>query len=263
MSSRPALKTFPEAAKHATLTTISNGTNTVRPRMPELAIEEQSSTSPPSCALANRLRCNGFSFLLPKLATVGLRSDMAHRLRSPPMDAPPLAPHPSEELMALTRFVLIAAVAVMTSVDMPAYAASPYTQDAARHLYDRVMEEYRHRDYQAALAGFQFFLELHGKSGLAPSARYWVGECQYRLGRYEQAMTTFSDLVSYYPFNPKMAATTLKIGMTHAKMGQTDEARITFQRVVAEWPDSMEADVARKELSKYGPTGERDPDTQP
>ena len=112
------------------------------------------------------------------------------------------------------------------------------------------MEEYRQRDYQAALAGFGFFLELHGRSRLAPNARYWLGECQYRLGRYEDAMTTFSNLASDFPRNPKMTATMLKIGLTHAKLGQPDEARITFQRVMAEWPDSMEADVARKELTK-------------
>ncbi len=151
-------------------------------------------------------------------------------------------------------------VAVMASIGTPVFAAPAQTQDTSRRLYDRVMDEFRHRDYQAALAGFRFFLELHGKSGLAPSARYWLGECQYRLGQYEQAMDTFSNLVSYYPQNPKMAASTLKIGMTHTRLGQPEEARITFQRVVSEWPDSPEADVARKELSKFDPSGDRDPD---
>lgn len=132
--------------------------------------------------------------------------------------------------------------------------------EVARRLYDRVMEEYRQRDYRAALAGFQFFLALHGKSSLAPSARYWLGECQYRLGRYEDAMNTFSELASYYPVSPKITATTLKIGLTYGKLGQQDEARITLERVISEWPDSVEADVARKELAKYTPTGDRDPE---
>lgn len=129
--------------------------------------------------------------------------------------------------------------------------------EAARRLYDRVMEEYRQRDYRAALAGFQFFLAIHGKSSLAPSARYWLGECQYRLGRYEDAMNTFSELASSYPVNPKITAATLKIGLTYGKLGQPEEARITFERVISEWPDTVEADVARKELAKYSPTGER------
>lgn len=142
-------------------------------------------------------------------------------------------------------------------VATPSFAAQAQNQDAPRRLYDRVMDEFRQRDYQAALAGFRFFLELHGKSGLAPSARYWMGECQYRLGQYDQAMDTFSSLISYFPSNPKVSATTLKIAMTHVKLGQPEEARITFQRVVNEWPDSMEADVARKGLAKFDPAGEQ------
>lgn len=161
--------------------------------------------------------------------------------------------------MKTARVAQIAALIVLLSIAAPAIAAPPgQTHDAARRLYDRVMDEYRQRDYQAALAGFQFFLELHARSGLAPSARYWLGECQYRLGRYTEAMDTFSDLVSYFPLNPKMTATTLKIGLTHNKLGQPEEARITFQRVVNEWPDSVEAEVARKELAKFTPTGEPD-----
>lgn len=132
--------------------------------------------------------------------------------------------------------------------------------EATRRLYDRVMEEYRQRDYRAALAGFQFFLAIHGKSSLALSARYWLGECQYRLGRYEEAINTFSELVSYYPASPKITATTLKIGLTYGRLGQQEEARITLQRVISEWPESIEADVARKELTKYSPTGDRDPE---
>jgi TolA-binding protein len=55
-------------------------------------------------------------------------------------------------------------------------------------LYDRVMEEYKHRDPEAALAGFRFFLELHGQSLLVAKAQYCVEECQYRLGRYKEAL---------------------------------------------------------------------------
>ena len=41
------------------------------------------------------------------------------------------------------------------------FAAPPQPPDDSRRLYDRVMEEFRHKDYDAALAGFRFFLELH------------------------------------------------------------------------------------------------------
>jgi TolA-binding protein len=92
--------------------------------------------------------------------------------------------------MKMLSSVLSGMVIVLFSLNL-AVAAPSNMQDSSRHLYDRVMEEFKHRDYEAALAGFRFFLELHGRSSLAANAQYWVGECQYRLGRYKDALKSF------------------------------------------------------------------------
>ena len=136
---------------------------------------------------------------------------------------------------------------VLISVNL-AVAAPSNMQDSSRHFYDRVMEEFKHRDYEAALAGFRFFLELHGRSSLAANAQYWVGECQYRLGRYKEALKSFYHVVSYYPLSPKLAASTLKIGQTYTKMKDHEKARMMYERVVDQYPESAEAELARKAL---------------
>jgi tol-pal system protein YbgF len=128
------------------------------------------------------------------------------------------------------------------------WAAPAQVQDTSRHLYDRVMEEFKHRDYEAALAGFRLFLELHGQTSLAANAQYWVGECQFRMGRYKDALKAFYNVVSYYPLSPKLAASTLKIGQTYTKLKDSEKARMMFERVVDQYPDSPEAEVARKAL---------------
>jgi tol-pal system protein YbgF len=127
-------------------------------------------------------------------------------------------------------------------------AAPAQVQDTSRHLYDRVMEEFKHRDYEAALAGFRLFLELHGQTSLAANAQYWVGECQFRLGRYKDALKAFYNVVSYYPLSPKLAASTLKIGQTYTRLKDSEKARMMFERVVDQYPDTPEAEVARKAL---------------
>lgn len=129
-----------------------------------------------------------------------------------------------------------------------AVAAPSNIQDSSRHLYDRVMEEFKHRDYEAALAGFRFFLELHGQSSLAANAQYWAGECQYRLGRYKEALKSFYHVVSYYPLSPKLAASTLKIGQTYTRMKDHEKARMMYERLVDQYPESAEAELARKAL---------------
>jgi tol-pal system protein YbgF len=149
--------------------------------------------------------------------------------------------------MKTLAIVLPGIIALLFSLNL-AIAASSTMQDSSRHLYDRVMEEYQHRDYEAALAGFRFFLELHGQSSLAANAQYWAGECQYRLGRYKEALKSFYHVVSYYPFSPKLAASTLKIGQTYTRLKDHEKARIMYERVVDQYPESAEAELARKAI---------------
>lgn len=127
-------------------------------------------------------------------------------------------------------------------------AAPGQMQDTSRRLYDRIMSEFKQRDYEAALAGFRLFIELHGRSALAANAQYWMGECQYRMGRYQDALNSFYNVVLSYPLSPKLAASTLKIGQTYAKLGDQDNARVMFYRVASQYPDSAEAEVARKAI---------------
>jgi tol-pal system protein YbgF len=126
--------------------------------------------------------------------------------------------------------------------------AASELQDTSRHLYDRVMLEFKHGDYEAALAGFRLFLELHRKSALAGNAEYWIGECQYRLGRYKDALNSFSNVASYNPVSPKMAASAFKIGQTYAMLGDFDTARLMFDKVVDHYPGGAEAELASRAI---------------
>ncbi len=128
------------------------------------------------------------------------------------------------------------------------FAAPTQRQDTTRRLYDRVMDEFKQRDYEAAMAGFRLFIELHSQSALAANAQYWIGECQYRMGRYRDALKSFYDVVSNYPLSPKLAASTLKLGQTYTKLGDHEKARLMLDRVVDQYPDSSEAELARKTI---------------
>lgn len=123
-------------------------------------------------------------------------------------------------------------------------------QSEARQFYDRVMEEFQQKEYEAAQAGFELFLTLHGKSNYAGSAQFWIGECYYRLSRLAEAKEAFQKVLSHYPQNTKTAGATLKLGLIYGKQGQPDPARILLHRVIIEFPHSHEATVARKALGQ-------------
>ncbi|MBK9947137.1 MAG: tol-pal system protein YbgF [Nitrospira sp.] len=144
---------------------------------------------------------------------------------------------------------------ILLSAGQP-FAAPAQRQDTTRHLYDRIMEEFKHRDYEAAMAGFRLFIELHGQSALAANAQYWIGECQFRTRRYQDALQSFYDVVSNYPLSPKLAASTLKLGQTYIKLKDQDKARLMFDRVIDQYPDSPEAEAAHKAIEAMSPSEE-------
>jgi len=152
----------------------------------------------------------------------------------------------AELIRAATLFYIILLNSTV-GFTAPTVAASDM-QDTSRHLYDRVMEEFKHGDYEAALAGFRFFIELHRKSALAANAQYWIGECQYRLGRYKDALNSFSNVGSYDPMSQKLAASAFKIGQTYSMLGDYYRARLTFDEVLDHYPGGVEAALARKAI---------------
>jgi tol-pal system protein YbgF len=145
--------------------------------------------------------------------------------------------------------VLLLCVFLGLFLSTPALAVTP-PSDAPKGFYDRVMEEFQHKDYEAALAGFRLFLELHGQSPLASSALYWIGECEYRLGRFQDAVLSFERVITRYPHSQKVASSTLKKAMAYEKLRMRNEARILFERVVVQFPRSPEAAAAKKALKE-------------
>ena len=140
------------------------------------------------------------------------------------------------------------------SISDHAYAeerANPKTSDvAAKRLYARVMQEFDKAHYEAALAGFQFFLALYPQSRLASNAQFWAGDCEYRLGRYKNAIESLSRVTSHYHDSSKKAGATLKMGMAYGHLGQRDVSRIILERVLVELPNTPEAQLAGKTIEQ-------------
>jgi TolA-binding protein len=130
---------------------------------------------------------------------------------------------------------------------MNAHPGSPHDPD--RRFFNRLMVEVAHRDYEAAAAGFRLFVELHPTSSLSEQAEYSLGECEYQLGHYQEAIEAFNHTLSHPRLAPPLAAAAfLGKGKSYARLGDVQQSRSVLELIVVQFPTAEEAVEARQML---------------
>jgi tol-pal system protein YbgF len=121
--------------------------------------------------------------------------------------------------------------------------ANGYVQrySEARNLYEQ-------RRYTEAIAVFQEVLASNDKSSYADNCQYWIGECYYGLGKFEQAIAEFEKVFTFARSN-KSDAALLKLGLCYVRLGERQQARSEFEQLLANYPSSPYVKNARKYLA--------------
>ena len=115
---------------------------------------------------------------------------------------------------------------------------APKTYRAARASYDD-------HGYDKALGQFTEILTMAPYSDLADNAQYWIGECYYGLGKFDQALTEFTKVFAYSK-TEKDDDAQLKIGRCYMDLGEKDKALLALQKVLDDYPDSEYVDDAHR-----------------
>jgi tol-pal system protein YbgF len=151
--------------------------------------------------------------------------------------------------------------------DAVARAPSPTTLEpedaglsAEVKAYEEAFRLYRSGDYEVAIDRFRAFLQNHPSSDYADNAMFWLAECHFKLGDYEQAVLAFDDVVKRYPEGNKVPDALYRQGIALIEIGNKTgqqkthdaAARQIFQRLVNDYPDSDRVPEARRQLEKLG-----------
>ena len=99
----------------------------------------------------------------------------------------------------------------------------------------------RQRDYDRAEQALSLFLEAHPTDDLAGNAQYWLGETYYVRDDYQQAAVNFLKGYRTYPDSSKAPDNLLKLGMTLARLDQSQQACQTFSQLATEFPGANAA----------------------
>jgi len=128
----------------------------------------------------------------------------------------------------------------------PAAAAAG---DAETRAYEAAQNNRRVGNYPAAIAAFQAFLAQYPRSALAHRAQYWIGDSQYNLREFKNAITSQQKLIASYADSASVPDALLNIASCQLELGDSGAARKTLDGLVSRYPSSEAADKGRRRLA--------------
>jgi tol-pal system protein YbgF len=130
----------------------------------------------------------------------------------------------------------------------PASAAT-VAGDAETRAYEAAQNHRRVGNYPAAIAAFQAFIAQYPKSPLAHRAQYWIGDSQYNLREFKNAITSQQKLIANYSDSASVPDALLNIASCQLELGDAAAARRTLDGLVTRYPSSEAADKGRRRLA--------------
>ena len=115
--------------------------------------------------------------------------------------------------------------------------------------YDDALKQYRAKKYQDAISIFSELLVSDAENALSDNCQYWIGESYYGLRNYNQAITEF-EKVFLFPSSNKVDDSQLKLGLCYFRLGDKEQARAEFDRLIANYPTSEYKATAQKYLTQ-------------
>jgi len=100
----------------------------------------------------------------------------------------------------------------------------------------------------SAATSYQAVIDHAGSALIGQMARLGLAETQAITGQYDQAIATFKELSQQKDGPLPVDGILIRLGRTYVDAGKKPDAEQTFTRLVAEYPDSLFASDARREL---------------
>lgn len=118
------------------------------------------------------------------------------------------------------------------------------------HDYQAAMDVLRQGNFDAAADGLKSFMSKYPSSGYTPSALYWLGNAQYGMRAYKNAITSFRTLLDTTPDHAKAPEALLSIANCEIELKDTKAARRTLGQLIKTYPKSEAAQAGRDRLAK-------------
>ena len=119
-------------------------------------------------------------------------------------------------------------------------------------MYDLSLQQYRRGSLATARLGFREFLRVFPTHERAPDALFYIGE-SFEQSAPDSAAAVYDQVVRTYPNSPRAPSALYKLGLLAEQRGDKATARTFYSRVIAGYPRSPEADLARQNQQHLKP----------
>ena len=115
-------------------------------------------------------------------------------------------------------------------------------------IYRQGLEALKNGNYAGAIEKFGAFQKKNPKSPLTEPAEYFSANAFYELGKYDQSILQFNDLVMRFPKGRFASAALLREAQAFVQLKDKIDARLTLQKLLADHADAPEASAANTML---------------
>jgi tol-pal system protein YbgF len=116
-------------------------------------------------------------------------------------------------------------------------------------LFALGLEQLRRGSPQAARTAFEQLIASYADHERVPDAWYFIGD-SWGTAAPDSAAAAYERVVQQHTTSPRVPGALYKLGLLAERRGDRDAARVYYQRVLADYPRSEEAALAREKLNR-------------
>jgi len=136
-------------------------------------------------------------------------------------------------------------VAGGSNANTPSYSSDLTENEAYDRAVNLVLKE---KKYDQAIPEFRAFNQKFPQSTYSPNAHYWLGQLLFNKGELNEAKVEFETLVNNYPDSSKRGDAILKLAMVEQKQNNNSRAIALYKKLISEYPSSSAAQLAKPRL---------------
>ncbi len=132
--------------------------------------------------------------------------------------------------------------------DTSARAATP----TADQMYQNARTQHIRGALTTARSGYQQFLQAYPTDARAPDALYYIAET-FGEQTPDSTAAYYTQVVGQFPRSPRASSALLRLGRLAENRGDRAAARRYYQRVIQDYPNSDDVELARDRLRTLSP----------